>query len=107
MDADVLILVLRVAVIAALYGFLAVLLAAIRRDLGRSLTAGPAQAPRDALVVFSEGEDQFQRAARNLANHKMLPVAGLNVYDVLNYDELVISEATARAIEKRLAGDER
>jgi ribosomal protein L4 len=30
---------------------------------------------------------------------------GLNVYDVLNYDELVMTEATARAIEKRLAGD--
>jgi len=56
-------------------------------------------------VVLGEGDEQFQRAARNLARHKVLRAAGLNVYDVLNYDELVMTEATARAIEKRLAGD--
>lgn len=62
---------------------------------------------KHALVVLGEGDEQFQRAARNLASHKVLLVAGLNVYDVLNYDELVMTEATARAIEKRLAGDVR
>jgi large subunit ribosomal protein L4 len=62
---------------------------------------------KHALIVLGEGDDQFLRAARNLASHKVLAVAGLNVYDVLNYDELVMTEATARAIEKRLAGDVR
>jgi large subunit ribosomal protein L4 len=62
---------------------------------------------KHALVIIGEGEDQFQLAARNLASHKVLAAAGLNVYDLLNYDELVMSEATARAIEKRLAGDAR
>jgi ribosomal protein L4 len=33
-----------------------------------------------------------------------LPLAGLNVFDVLNYDELVMTANTARAIEARLAG---
>jgi len=60
---------------------------------------------RHALVVLGEGDEQFLRAARNLAQHKVLRAVGLNVYDVLNYDELVMTEATARAIEKRLAGD--
>jgi large subunit ribosomal protein L4 len=62
---------------------------------------------RHALVVLGDGEEQFVRAARNLAAHKVLLAAGLNVYDVLNYDELVMTEATARAIEKRLGGDAR
>jgi len=62
---------------------------------------------KHALIILGEGDDQFLRAARNLASHKVLAVAGLNVYDVLNYDELVMTEATARAIEKRLAGDVR
>jgi large subunit ribosomal protein L4 len=57
-----------------------------------------------ALVVLGEGEDGFLRAARNLAAHKILAAQGLNVYDVLNYDELVMSEKTARAIEQHLAG---
>jgi large subunit ribosomal protein L4 len=60
-----------------------------------------------ALVLLGEADDQFLRAARNLAQHKVLRAAGLNVYDVLNYDELVMTEATARAIEKRLTGDRR
>jgi ribosomal protein L4 len=37
----------------------------------------------------------------------VLPLAGLNVYDVLNYDEVLMSEAVARAIESRLAGEVR
>jgi large subunit ribosomal protein L4 len=62
---------------------------------------------RHALVVLGAGDEQFLRAARNLAQHKVLLAAGLNVYDVLNYDELVMTEAAARAIEKRLTGDVR
>jgi len=58
-----------------------------------------------ALIVFAEADQGFYRAARNLAAHKMLALAGLNVFDLLNYDELVMTEATARAIEARLAAD--
>ncbi|HKF27935.1 MAG TPA: 50S ribosomal protein L4 [Candidatus Binataceae bacterium] len=60
---------------------------------------------RHALVVLGEGDEPFLRAARNLAQHKVLRAVGLNVYDVLNYDELVMTEVTARAIEKRLVGE--
>jgi large subunit ribosomal protein L4 len=59
---------------------------------------------KHALIVLGEGEQGFFRAARNLAAHKVLPLAGLNVYDVLNHDEVLMSEAVARAIESRLAG---
>ncbi|MCL5045180.1 MAG: 50S ribosomal protein L4 [Deltaproteobacteria bacterium] len=57
-----------------------------------------------ALIVFGEGEEQVARAARNLAAHKVLPLQGLNVYDVLAYDQLLMSVAVARAIEQRLGG---
>ena len=60
---------------------------------------------KHALIVLGEGEETFCRAARNLAAHKVLLVAGLNVYDVLNYDELLMSEPVARAIEARLKGE--
>jgi large subunit ribosomal protein L4 len=55
-----------------------------------------------ALIVLSEADQSFYRAARNLAAHKVLPLGGLNVYDVLNYDELLMTEGTARALEARL-----
>ncbi len=62
---------------------------------------------KHALVVLGEGEEGFVRAARNLAAHKVLPVGGLNVYDVLNFDELVMTAKAARSLEARLgsAGD--
>jgi large subunit ribosomal protein L4 len=57
-----------------------------------------------ALIVVGEEDGNFFRAARNLAAHKVLPYIGLNVYDVLNYEELVMTTRTAKAIEARLAG---
>ncbi|HVA68025.1 MAG TPA: 50S ribosomal protein L4 [Candidatus Binataceae bacterium] len=60
---------------------------------------------KHALIVIGEGEEGFWRAARNLAAHKVLPLAGLNVYDVLNYQEILMSERVARAIEARLGAE--
>jgi large subunit ribosomal protein L4 len=62
---------------------------------------------KHALIVLGEGEEGFLRAARNLAAHKLLAVAGLNVYDVLNYDELVMTSKTLKAIEDHLVKDVR
>lgn len=59
---------------------------------------------KHALIVLGEGEEAFLRAARNLAAHKVLAARGLNVYDVLNYDEILMSEPVARALEARLGG---
>lgn len=60
-----------------------------------------------ALIVYGEEDGDFVRAARNLAAHKVLAVAGLNAYDVLNYEEIVMSAKVARAIEQRLSGEVR
>jgi len=57
---------------------------------------------KHALIIIGDGDESFGRAARNLADHKVLPLTGLNVYDVLNYDGLLMSATTARAIEARL-----
>jgi large subunit ribosomal protein L4 len=55
-----------------------------------------------ALVVLGEGEENLVRAMRNLAAHKVLRVGGLNVYDILNYDEVLLTAKAARALEARL-----
>ncbi len=60
---------------------------------------------KHALIVIGDGDEAFLRAARNLAAHKVLRAAGLNVYDLLNFDELLMTTETARAIEKRLAAE--
>jgi large subunit ribosomal protein L4 len=60
---------------------------------------------KHALIVIGESDAKFHRAARNLAAHKVLAVEGLNVYDVLNYQELVMTTSTAKAIEARFSGE--
>jgi large subunit ribosomal protein L4 len=55
-----------------------------------------------ALVLVGDEDVNFIRAARNLAAHKVLPIVGLNVYDVLNYTEIVMTTKAAKAIEARL-----
>ena len=60
---------------------------------------------KHALIVVGEDDQNFFRAARNLASHKVLAIAGLNVYDLLNYEELVMTLKTAKAIEARFTGE--
>jgi large subunit ribosomal protein L4 len=59
---------------------------------------------KHALIIIGDGDESFGRAARNLSAHKVLPLAALNVYDLLKYDELLMSAVTARAIEARFTG---
>src|SRR5690348_1837544 len=56
-----------------------------------------------ALVVDGEFDHNFQLSARNLANVSLLRAAGLNVYDIMNNDKLVLTTAALQAIEERLA----
>ncbi len=54
-----------------------------------------------ALLVDSKNEN-LKRSAHNLADHKYLAAEGLNVYDLLHFGNLVISEEAAKAIDARL-----
>jgi len=56
-----------------------------------------------ALVVDGEFDRNFQLSARNLADVALLPVAGINVYDIMKSDTLVLTTAAIKAIEARLA----
>lgn len=56
-----------------------------------------------ALILVGDEDANFFRAARNLAKHKVLAIAGLNVYDVLNHDEIVMTTRAAKLIEARLS----
>jgi large subunit ribosomal protein L4 len=56
-----------------------------------------------ALVVDGEFDKNFQLSARNLADVALLPVSGINVYDIMRSDKLVLTTAALKAIEARLA----
>jgi large subunit ribosomal protein L4 len=56
-----------------------------------------------ALVIDgAEVEKNFGLAARNLAYVDVLPVAGINVYDILRRTKLVLTKAALDALEARL-----
>jgi len=55
-----------------------------------------------ALIIAGSAVDaNFGRAARNLPNIDVLPVQGINVYDILRRDKLVLSRAAVDALEAR------
>jgi len=55
------------------------------------------------LVVDGAFDEKFALSARNLPKVSLLLVDGLNVYDVLRRDTLVVTKSGIKAIEERLA----
>ena len=55
-------------------------------------------------ALFIDGatvEANFAMAARNIPNIDVLPVQGINVYDILRRDTLVLTKAAVEALEAR------
>jgi len=59
------------------------------------------KADKKALVVDSRGNDKLEKSIRNVAAHQFLPPEGVNVYDLLRHDHLVVSKAAAKELEAR------
>ena len=57
---------------------------------------------RTTLVIGTD-QETLQRSVRNIRNTKYLDVAGLNVFDVLKYDNLLLTKQSVSKIEERLA----
>ena len=57
-------------------------------------------------LVIGQGDSQmglnFVKASRNISSVDVLPVEGINVYDVLKKDTLVLTKAAVAALEERL-----
>jgi len=57
----------------------------------------------NALIIGGETLDEkFQRAANNIPHVDVLPQAGINVYDILRRDVLVLTKDSAAHLEERL-----
>lgn len=69
---------------------------AVAKKLGK-LAAG------HVLLVDGAFDEKFALSARNLERISLLPAAGLNVYDVLRRDTLIVTKSAIKAIEERLS----
>ena len=58
----------------------------------------------NALIIDgAEVEATFRQAARNIPNIDVLPIQGINVYDILRRHKLVLTKAALQALEARFA----
>ncbi|QTA85369.1 50S ribosomal protein L4 [Desulfonema magnum] len=57
---------------------------------------------KNVLIVTDEKDEKLELSSRNVPGVKVLRTEGLNVYDILRYDELILLESSAADIEGRL-----
>lgn len=54
-----------------------------------------------AVLIGSESNENMKRASRNLRKFRFYGTEGLNVYDLLKYDNVVISKDSLAAVDQR------
>lgn len=56
----------------------------------------------NALIVVPERDDYLERSSRNVQGFKVIPTAGLNVYDILLHKHIVLLQPCIGQLEERL-----
>jgi large subunit ribosomal protein L4 len=56
----------------------------------------------NALIITEDKDEKLELSARNVPGVKVMRHEGLNVYDILKYQNLVLLEASVKSIEGRL-----
>jgi large subunit ribosomal protein L4 len=64
------------------------------------------KADKNYLVVVPEKTETILRATGNIANAKVVRTTYLNVFDILNADQIIITEVALPILEKWLTGKE-
>ncbi len=60
---------------------------------------------KSTLVVDAASNENLKLSIRNCKDHQFLPPEGVNVYDLLRFDTLVLSKDAAKQLEQRLLAD--
>lgn len=54
------------------------------------------------LIVIDGSNPNLELAVRNLKDFKLLKISGINTFDLLFYDDLIITKAAVEQLEKKL-----
>ncbi len=57
----------------------------------------------NALIIDESGNETLCKSSRNVNGYKVLPVEGLNVYDILLHKKIILVQPVINSLEKRLA----
>lgn len=58
---------------------------------------------KKALIVTNEPDENVEKSSRNIPKVKAVPATGINVYDILNADKLLITKDAITKIEEVFA----
>jgi large subunit ribosomal protein L4 len=61
-------------------------------------------ASNKSLLVDDAGNQELRLSVRNMKDSNFLPPEGVNVYDLLRHEHLIVSQEAIKAIEARLLG---
>jgi large subunit ribosomal protein L4 len=74
-----------------------------RRRAPTELTAlATLKTDKKTMIVDTASNENLRLSIRNSQDHQFLPPEGVNVYDLLRHDTLVLSKDAAKALETRL-----
>lgn len=59
--------------------------------------------PRKVLLVVDEFDENVLLSCRNIPNLKLIEANGINVYDILDCTNLMMTEKAVKAVEEALA----
>ena len=68
---------------------------------GLASVLGKLQVDKSAIIVDAVGNENLRLSARNLSKHQFLPPEGVNVYDVLPHEHLVLTKGAVEALTAR------
>ncbi len=69
-----------------------------------ALVLNDLKAPNKTLVVDDKSNENLRLSIRNLRDSRFLPPEGVNVYDLLRHEHLVVSKQAVKALEARCKG---
>jgi large subunit ribosomal protein L4 len=58
----------------------------------------------NALIITEKKNENLELSSRNVPGVKVLRVEGMNVYDILKYENVLLLESSIKPIEGRLLG---
>jgi len=59
------------------------------------------EVPKSSVIVDGTDNQNLRMSARNLSEHQFLPPEGVNVYDVLRHEHLILTKGAVAALEAR------
>ena len=54
-----------------------------------------------SLIVDAKANDKLRLSVRNLPTHIFLPPEGVNLYDLLRHERLILTREAASALDRR------